>query len=711
MKQLIHPGFFREMFRQLRAKGLVATLLLAGLNLIFFSAFITRDPVDMTISHYDARLMALPMLLLLYIMVPIMVFGAYRWLNKRFESDFYHAIPLTRTQIYATTSAAILCWLLIALGSYAVVQTILYTVFGLPFNYLLYLCVFLNMLIAAVEIVAAFSIGAALTGRRFAGFFQSVTVLFLPRMLLTTFWILVEIDAGFSVPFSRLPFFLNPEFNIAATPIHSLIWGINYANIPAMLYSLVYGAGLLALGCVAFNRRKSELAEIPYASKVLQTVTRVMFGMPQLFAITIIMHVYLRFGEDMEFMPMYAFTPLCVTSVLFSFIFYCLYELISSRKMKKVVKSMPAFGFCILLALFFIFVPNWVSSLHSQQVIDAENVRYYEISNESTLVMPNRILGSDTYPDYLLKHYRFTNEAGRKLVANASKESAEYDTDYFFDGLSSDIAIVKDGGLFKKTVALRDRSYVVRAGTQLTRACLNEKAFSDMLYAYPKGHITYYANGLTPAEAREVGRLFRADFEKLTNEQRKSLIGSSNSLFNVEQYSGTLNLGITLYGSYGTENYTMHYRINELTPNAAKAMLGYLNARNAKEVQKQLKALVEWMEHPSEMPYFSDFSIGSRTLSVYNILSDSKTGSAATPRDAHPQEYAILKALSEAPLSDDPDRAVTFAYCEYSFDSLTTKYDRTCIGFAVDDETRALIETWIGEKSSDYDVISSFYDL
>jgi len=711
MKQLIHPGFFREMFRQLRAKGLVATLLLAGLNLIFFSAFITRDPVDMTISHYDARLMALPMLLLLYIMVPIMVFGAYRWLNKRFESDFYHAIPLTRTQIYATTSAAILCWLLIALGSYAVVQTILYTVFGLPFNYLLYLCVFLNMLIAAVEIVAAFSIGAALTGRRFAGFFQSVTVLFLPRMLLTSFWILVEIDAGFSVPFSRLPFFLNPEFNIAATPIHSLIWGINYANIPAMLYSLVYGAGLLALGCVAFNRRKSELAEIPYASKVLQTVTRVTFGMPQLFAITVIMHVYLRFGEDMEFMPMYAFTPLCVTSVLFSFIFYCLYELISSRKMKKVVKSMPAFGFCILLALFFIFVPNWVSSLHTQKVISAEDVRYYEISNESTLIMPNKILGSDTYPDYLLKHYRFTNEAGRKLVANASKDSAEDESNYIFDGISSDIAIVNDGGLFKKAVSLRDKSWLVRAGTQLTRACLSEKAFSDMLYAYPKGHITYYANGLTLAEAREVGRLFRADFEKLTNEQRKSLVGSNNSLFNVEQYSGTLNLGITLYGSYGTENYTMHYRINELTPNAAKAMLGYLNARNAKAVQKQLKALVEWMEHPSEMLYFSDFSIGSRTLSVYNIFSDSKTGSAATPRDAHPQEYAILKALSEAPLSDDPDRAVTFAYCEYSFDSLTTKYDRTCIGFAVDDETRALIETWIGEKSSDYDVISSFYDL
>ena len=710
-RSLIHRGFFREMFRQLRAKGLVATLLLAGLNLIFFSAFITRDPVDWSFSHYDARLMALPMLLLLYVMVPIMVFGAYRWLNKRFESDFYHAIPLTRTQIYATTSAAILCWLLIALGSFAVVQTILYTVFGLPFNYLLYLCVFLNMLFAAVEIVAAFSIGAALTGRRFAGFFQSLTVLFLPRMLLTAFWILVEIDAGFTVPFSRLPFFLNPEFNIAATPIHSLIWGINYANVPAMLYSLVYSAGLLALGCVAFNRRKSELAEIPYASRVLQTVTRMVFGMPQLFAITVIMHVYLRFGEDMEFMPMYAFTPLCVTSVLFSFIFYCLYELISSRKMKKVVRAMPAFGFCILLALFYIFVPNWVSKLHTQKVISAEDVRYYEISNESTLILPNKILGSDTYPDYLLKHYRFTDKAGRKLVANASKDSAEDESNYIFDDISSDIAIVNDGGLFKKTVALRDRSYVVRAGTPLMRACLNEKAFADMLYAYPKGHITYYAKGLTLSEAREVGRLFRADFEKLTNEQRKSLMASSNSLFKVEKYAGTLNLGIALYGSYGAENYTMQYRINELTPNAAKAMLGYLNARNAEEVQKQLKSLVAWMEHPNEEPDFYNFSIGSLSQNIYGDLWYDKEPQPVTPRDAHPQEYAILKALSNAPLSDDPDRAVTFEFSVYNYSSFSASYDFIRAGFAVDDETRALIEQWISEKLSDSDFVTSFYDL
>ena len=696
-RSLIHRGFFREMFRQLRAKGLVAALLLAGLNLIFFSAFITRDPINASYTHYDPRLMALPMLIILYIMVPIMVFGAYRWLNKRVQSDFYHAIPLTRTQIYATTSAAILTWLLIALGSFAVVQTILYTVFGLPFNYLLYLCVFLNMLIASVEITAAFSIGAALTGRRFTGFFQSLTVLFIPRLLLTSFWILTEIDSGFTLPFSQLPFFLNPEFNIAATPIHSLIWGINFANVPAMLYSLLYSFALLALGCAAFNKRKSELAEIPYASKVLQTATRVVFGMPQLLGITIIMNVYLRYGEDLEFMPMNMFTPLCVTSVVFSFLFYCLYELISSKKMKRVVKAMPAFGFCILLALFFIFVPNWVSKLRSQKVVAAEDIKYFEISNESTLIVPGRILGSDSYPDYVLTHHRFTGNAGKTLIANVSKESAEREAEYFLDGFTTERVIVKDGGLFKKAVMLDDMRFNVSPGTLLIRACLNEQDFADQLYAYPKGRITYAADGLTAAEAREVGRLFREDYEKLTVAQKKSLILSRNSLFSVERTPETINLSIELFGFRGTENYTMHYRINELTPNAAEAMLGYLNARSAKEVQKQLKKLVAWMEHPNEDLDFNNFMIGSYSLNTYgNLWYDDEK--APTPRDGHPLEYQVLKALSEAPVSNDPDRAVTIQILDYTNIEFRSSFVSGTAGFNVDDETRALIERWIKEK-------------
>ncbi len=697
---LIHRGFFRESFRQLRAKGLIATLLLMSLNLILFLTFLTRDPVNSSVSHYDARLMALPMLLILYVMGPILVFGAYRWLNRRVQSDFYHAIPLTRTQLFATTSAAIFAWLLIALGAFAAVHAILFAVFGLPFNYLLYLCVFLNMLIAAIEIVAAFSIGSALSGRRFPAFFQSVAILFLPRLLLSAFWILTEVDSGFTLPFSQLAFFLNPEFNIAATPFHSLIYGINYANVPAMLYSFAYSVLLLALGGVAFKKRRSETAELPYASRVLQTATRVMFGLPSLAAIVVILNLRFRYGsEQTDFLTTSSLLPLIATSVIFSFIFYCLYELISSRKMKKVVKAMPAFGFCIALALLFIFVPGWIGKLRKPQPVTAETVRSYRFSNESTLIVPNRIASEETYPDYVLHHHTFREESAKTLIEAMQKANiayAEEDSDWL--DFLSDRVIVKDGGLFQKTVDLPDRT---TAANQLMKTCMDDPAFTEKLFAYPKGRITYVVTGLTQQEAQEVGRLFREDYGKLTEEQRRSLITSYNSVFDIDRKTGPVGLSIMLLGSYGTENYTMYCRVNELTPNAAKAMLGYLNARNEAAVRERLKELVAWMEQPDRSVSAGIFSIGTYSLDRWALWNENEKGS---PKSAHPEAYRILKALSEAPLTTDPAHCATVSVRSYETGVFSVSINTVgVVGFEIDENLKNLILQWIGDVNDSYD--------
>ena len=706
MKKLIHPGFFREIFRQLRAKGLVATFILAGLNLVFFSIYLTRDPVKASIGHFDARLMAAPMLIMLYVFVPVMVFGAYRWLNRRVESDFYHAIPLTRTQIYATTSAAIFLWLLIALGSYAVVHAILRTAFGLPINWLLFCCVFVNMLIAMVEITAAFSIGLSLCGRGFTAFFQSVAVLFLPRVLLTAFWILTEVDSGFTLPFSMILPVFNPEYNIAATPIHSLLYGINFANPLAMLWSLAYSVGLLLLGGAAFRKRKSELAEIPYASKFLQTATRVMFGMPQLAAITVILNVWLRYGWEEDFMPREILIPLVLTSILFSFIFYCLYELISSRKMKKVVKAMPGYVFCLALSAFFIFVPYGVGKLRTLQPIDAEEIKSFKINNESTILIPSNVSGSETWTNYVLYHHAFNDKAATALIANQSKEDCKEqqkgDEVNFTD---MQRIIVNKGGLFKKMVNLPSYSGMLKTKDKLLKICKNDAAFMKELTAFPKGQVTYYAQSLTLAEAREVGRLFREDYEKLSDEERLSLFTFNNSMIEMSEAAASpVNLSIALYGSYGAENYTMSYRINKMTPNAAQAMLGFLNARNEKKVRKELKALVEWMEHPKDDFVFSSFSVGTREVNQYNLWNYEDQRKFATPKEAHPDEYKLLKALSEAPFSDDPSHCVTFSIISYDYSSITTTTSRTTAGIAVDDTLLAYIEQWIAA----YDATEEF---
>ncbi len=698
-----HRGFFLEMFRQLRTKGLVFTFILAGINLILFTSLVTANPLNITYSHISAQLMAAPMLISLYVMVPVMVFGAYRWIFKRVQSDFYHAIPLTRTQIYASTTAAILLWLFIGLGTYAAVRALLYAIFGLPFNYLLYLCVCINMAIAAIEILAAFSLGSALAGNRFVAFFSGVVILFLPRALMEAFWILVEVDSGLGVPFSMLPFFLNPTFNIAATPIHSLIYGADFANVFAMLYSAVYACALTLLGGVAFYRRKSEAAaDIPYLSRGLQTTVRVCFGLPSLAIVTVLVNIMIRYGDDAEDVIGVMLAPLMVTSIFFSFVFYCLYELISSRKMKTVVKSMKFYPLCLVVALFLAFVPAWIGDLRKPAGIDASNIQYYTLAKEPTLTVPdtNYLFETETYYTYIVRGYRFTNEEGKTILARQSKQEQK-DLD------PSDINNTKvpvKAGLFRKIVYIQPyygyyygENQANNVEYQLAEASQKEPGFKDALLAYPEGRIWYQCTGLTAKEAAEIGKLFEEEYNALSAEQRETLwTPRSFRAFNsiaVDSNAKPLSLSIDLYGCKGTQNYSVSYYVNELTPKTAAKYMELLNARNGEQVRKYLKAFVKWMSTNSMgADFIGQFQLGTgNQVGTWSVGDNGDFDGVQLPRDASPDMYRLLKALSDAPLSTDPTNAVSIMFDSYYNDN-GKDYLAT---FEIPQDVRDALDAWL----------------
>lgn len=683
-RSLIHRGFYREILRQLRTRGLVSTFILAGINLIVFAVLATRDPLKSTASHVDPRLMAFPMMAFLYVMGPIMVFGGYRWLVRRAQSDFYHAIPLSRTQLYATTSLAIFTWMFIALSSYAIVQASLFAIFGLPFNYLLFFCVFLNMLIAAIEIVAAFSLASALCGSRFCAFFSSAVILFMPRALLAAFWVLVEVDSGLTRPFSALPFFLNPSFNIAATPFHSLVYGANFANVWAMLYSFVYACGLLLLGGIAFRRRKSEDADIPYTSKFLQAFTRIAFGLPQLALIVVAFNIMVRYGNDDIINTNSILLPLTVASLFFSFIFYCLYELISSKKMKAVVKAMPLYGAVVGIALFLIFVPVSVGRLIGIKPIDSDSIRSYRINNEPTLIMPYNIDGAETYTNYLLHSHTFTDESGKNKIAERTREDT-------YDGLSfdSELLLVNTGGLLPKAVGM---PWQFDDYDKMLENALKDPAFAERFYAYPEGTVYCFCEGVTARETKEIAQLFREDFEKLTNEQKISLktLPYENS-FNLYSYS--TDLTIQMYGCKGTKNYTMSYRITELTPKAMQRYLSLLNERNGRKAKDVLNRCVEWMETGDGTSDSLEFRLFNTYIDPRSVYFSDEGYQYLLPKESDPALYTIVKALSESPLSTDPNSCVTMRVENPNPRSSSTYLP--LVGIECSDELRDQILTYL----------------
>ena len=700
MNRIIHKGFFKEMCRQLRTKGLVATFILLGLNLIELASFAINGSVRDSMTHLHQSLMLAPTYVFLFIATPILAFGAYRWLNRRAQSDFYHAIPLTRLQLYGSTSAAILLWLAIPITAHTLMRVVMFTAFGSPFNYVLQLCAYLNVLIAALTILGAISIGVSLSGSGFVGFFTAVVILFYPRAFLLLLAALTEVHSGISVPFSLQPFFINPSFNLAATPIHTLFYVPDLGNVVAILYSLAYGLLLLTLGGVAFHKRKSEAAEIPYTNRTVQTLVRIAIGSAPVIGFTALISLLLH--ESMldldEITPLF---PIGVMALLFSFVFYCLYELISSKRWKSVVKAMPFYPICLVLAAIIAILPAAIGKPMNKEKINAGEVTEYRyVGDESSPLIPRRLTLDMDYADVVAAKHTFTDrEAISRIVSGADAD---------ITGLV---------GVFKNVQfpdVQRVRGLRTSKSEQL-KICLQDASFSAEYYAFPKGHLYYLCPGLTNAEAKEVGELFRKDYEALSEAERSQLIYQVYEYYVGRSNDGTPNpaeLGITLYGCLGTENYSQSYVINELTPNAAKRYLELLNARNGETVRKALVDFVNWMETGNDFPdsscegyfYLGNSNYSLSTWGLRNEVAVNGTQPSRTPKAEHEKEYKILKALSEAPLSTDVSQCVTVR-AEIVTDG--TRYRTVTVGFRIPEECRKELLEWIAQGEFYGDFVNS----
>lgn len=68
-----------------------------------------------------------PFDLLIFILVPIIVYDMFSFLNDRSKSDFWHAIPQKRTCVYISLTAAILTWAISTILISTLVNSFLWT--------------------------------------------------------------------------------------------------------------------------------------------------------------------------------------------------------------------------------------------------------------------------------------------------------------------------------------------------------------------------------------------------------------------------------------------------------------------------------------------------------------------------------------------------------------------------------------------------------
>ena len=282
----------------------------------------------------------------------------FSFLNSRKKSDFYHAFPLKRESLFFSFAAAIYTWIIATIAVVMAVATALFMLAGAEPTLNMILNAFLSLAAAALYAATLSMLAVTLTGTLFSNIAVLLMLLWTPPLLSHLFGEGVQSLVP-GLPFGEATFFgldlsitlFNPAFLDYG---FSTIGGITSAGIIA---DIVWTAFLVLLMLVAssflFARRKSEVAGSSAPNKWLQATYRVVIALPPLLLVAheiafmgMTLHAGSTRGSDLVFS--------IATATVVSLILMCVFELISTRKWRNLLKI--PLSFLMTLALTFIFV-------------------------------------------------------------------------------------------------------------------------------------------------------------------------------------------------------------------------------------------------------------------------------------------------------------------------------------------------------------------
>lgn len=348
-KSIFSPRLYLDGLKQLRLIG-IAGLVILALEAILIpvggvlsrrtSAYISVELVSFTQMH--------PILLLSFcVLAPLMTLYLFQFLNKRNASDFYHAIPETRLCLFFSFTAAILTWVL---GT-AVLTTLLSIGMHLVFpaffsvNFASVFAALLNILAGCVLVTACVALAMCVTGTLFTNVVVSLMLIFLPRLLILLLNTSVTSNLPL-IPSNHFVFFLDPSCNVPVGTVLGILGIGQFSNVLSSwksgLYTILLGLVYLAAAAFLFHRRKSEAAGRSAPNRILQAVFRLTLAMIPCAIACYGIFYNIIWKEDTEIFTF-------VVIYIIALVVYFLYEIITTRKWKNLLKAIPALGILVVL--------------------------------------------------------------------------------------------------------------------------------------------------------------------------------------------------------------------------------------------------------------------------------------------------------------------------------------------------------------------------
>ncbi|MBQ3094409.1 MAG: hypothetical protein IJC52_04470 [Clostridia bacterium] len=332
MKTLgFHRGVYAEGMRKLSTLGWLSLILVSVFcSLPHVLAILRYGAIDRTFEEWYYRDM-MDVFFMLYLLPFILptVFTAklFAFQNNRRDSDFYHSLPVTRSTLHLSLLAAVATWCgIVVCGSALVVCPLGVLVVG-PMDFLgAVLCV-AAAVVSCLFVASVVFLGYTLSGNAVSALFASGILLFVPTAISAALSSVMAYDIQV-IRMERLQ--LNN---------YQLLYG-KYESLTAWIVTMLITLLCLGLGLWVGARRPSETAGRSSITPALQHLFRLLAAFTVcLWPITELYEVVVG-GAHLE---SYNATKI-LQGYLFALAVYFLFELITTRKVKNLIKAIPWLG-------------------------------------------------------------------------------------------------------------------------------------------------------------------------------------------------------------------------------------------------------------------------------------------------------------------------------------------------------------------------------
>ncbi len=622
-------GIYKESFRQL---ALVATVCFIIINLIsvlvplgnyisiesaansnnyqgysvtnYSTAYIVTAPTTVySAIKYCHQLYIIPL-----VIAPLLTLITFNFLTKRTCSDYFHAFPQKRSCIFLSKIAAILSWLLILIVGTSAITSFAYFCFSkyFMFTHIILWQMSVSIFISSALVVAGVAISCSLTGTIFTNIITSLIILFFPRLLLFLVESCLTLSSDLFVAGKVSPL-LNATSNLLIACIFKN--EVSILNIFPTLYTIILTVIYLFIATWLFTKRSSEVAGTSAINRTLQCIFRLCVGLPLslLVIYNIIEAITIGRLDTLNaevIFYMIAAEIVCIIGML-------IFELISTRKFRCVLKSLPSillfFGAQILIFTFsltFYFVEE----------------NYTPKEEDIDYIVPYDVTLMDDYYIKQLSYCKIDNteineiisESLKNTVADIKKHREEhvngYSINHFHDKTRVIVGI--NSGLTTKY------RYVYMTSTDYEKfmtLLMESEEFLKVYSSLPKYNKLMsktYIQGLSENQSL---KLYNILVEELKDLSPKELY---NTLYKEDS---AIYFGFT---TYVNSNYV--YTRIPITSYTPKAMLYYLNQFSADALKCTEAELDSILSASDAQEYMNKTEITllrfNRSLTHYNCL-------------------------------------------------------------------------------------------